>query len=89
MTFALLYAALYVRMIRANVMEAKHEDYVRTAAAKGASQARVMRVHVLRNALLPIVTILGMDIGFALGGAIFSRSRSTGRRAWATSRSRP
>jgi hypothetical protein len=66
MTFALLYAALYVRMIRANVMEAKHEDYVRTAVAKGASQSRVMRVHVLRNALLPIVTILGMDIGFAL-----------------------
>src|SRR4249920_2794106 len=49
MTFALLYAALYVRMIRANVMEAKHEDYVRTAHAKGASQARVMRAHVLRN----------------------------------------
>ena len=73
-TFALLFAALYVRMIRANVMEAKHEDYVRTAVAKGASQTRVMRVHVLRNALLPIVTILGMDIGFALGGAIFTES---------------
>ena len=74
MTFALLYAALYVRMIRANVMEAKNEDYVRTAHAKGASQSRVMRAHVLRNALLPIVTILGMDIGFALGGAIFTES---------------
>jgi len=74
MTFALLYAALYVRMIRANVMEAKNEDYVRTAHAKGASQTRVMRAHVLRNALLPIVTILGMDIGFALGGAIFTES---------------
>jgi len=74
MTFATLYAALYVRMIRANVMEAMHEDYVRTARSKGAAESRVMRVHVLRNALLPIVTILGMDIGTALGGAIFTES---------------
>jgi peptide/nickel transport system permease protein len=74
MTFAVLYAALYVRMIRANVMEAMHEDYVRTARAKGAAEPRVMRVHVLRNALLPVVTILGMDIGTALGGAIFTES---------------
>ncbi len=74
MTFAVLYAALYVRMIRANVMEAMNEDYVRTARAKGATAARVMRVHVLRNALLPVVTILGMDIGTALGGAIFTES---------------
>jgi peptide/nickel transport system permease protein len=74
MTFATLYAALYVRMVRANVMEAMHEDYVRTARSKGATEQRVMRVHVLRNALLPIVTILGMDIGTALGGAIFTES---------------
>jgi peptide/nickel transport system permease protein len=47
---------------------------VRTARAKGASEARVMRQHVLRNALLPVVTILGMDIGLALGGAIFTES---------------
>jgi len=74
MTFATLYAALYVRMIRANVMEAMNEDYVRTARSKGATEQRVMRVHVLRNALLPVVTILGMDIGTALGGAIFTES---------------
>jgi peptide/nickel transport system permease protein len=74
MTFAVLYAALYVRMIRANVMEAMHEDYVRTARSKGATEPRVMRVHILRNALLPVVTILGMDIGTALGGAIFTES---------------
>jgi peptide/nickel transport system permease protein len=74
MTFAILYAALYVRMIRANVIEAMNEDYVRTARAKGAPESRVIRVHVLRNALLPIVTMLGMDIGFALGGAIFTES---------------
>jgi peptide/nickel transport system permease protein len=73
-TFAILFAALYVRMIRANVMEALNEDYVRTARAKGAQEWLVMRSHVLRNALLPIVTMLGMDIGLALGGAIFTES---------------
>src|SRR6476469_10574603 len=73
-TFMLLYAALYVRLIRANVMETMNEDYVRTARAKGASERRVMIHHVLRNSLLPVVTILGMDIGLALSGAIFTES---------------
>jgi peptide/nickel transport system permease protein len=73
-TFAILFAALYVRMIRANVMETLNEDYVRTARAKGAPEWLVMRSHVLRNALLPVVTMLGMDIGLALGGAIFTES---------------
>jgi peptide/nickel transport system permease protein len=73
-TFAILFAALYVRMIRANVMEALNEDYVRTARAKGAPEWLVMKSHVLRNALLPVVTMLGMDIGIALGGAIFTES---------------
>jgi peptide/nickel transport system permease protein len=71
-TFALLFAALYVRMIRANVMETLNEDFVRTARAKGAPERQVMVSHVLRNALLPVVTMLGMDIGIALGGAIFT-----------------
>ena len=73
-TFMLLFAALYVRMIRANVLETLNEDYVRTARAKGAPETQVMRSHVLRNALLPVVTMLGMDIGLALGGAIFTES---------------
>ena len=73
-TFALLFAALYVRMIRANVMETLNEDYVRTARAKGAPEGQVIRSHVLRNALLPVVTMLGMDIGIALGGAIFTET---------------
>lgn len=73
-TFALLFAALYVRMIRSSVMETLNEDYVRTARAKGAPEARVLRSHVLRNSMLPIVTILGMDLGLALGGAIFTES---------------
>jgi peptide/nickel transport system permease protein len=73
-TFALLFAATYTRMIRANVMETLNEDYVRTARAKGAPESRVMRSHVLRNAMLAVVTMLGMDIGIALGGAIFTET---------------
>jgi peptide/nickel transport system permease protein len=71
-TFALLFAALYVRMIRANVMETMNEDFVRTARAKGAPERQVLLSHTLRNALLPVVTMLGMDIGIGLGGAIFT-----------------
>src|SRR3954466_8436663 len=74
MTFMILFAAVYVRMIRANVMETLNEDYVRTARAKGAPHWLVLRSHVLRNALLPIVTMLGMDIGIALGGAVFTET---------------
>jgi peptide/nickel transport system permease protein len=70
-TFALMFAAIYMRMVRASILEALGEDYVRTARAKGASEARIMRAHVLRNAMLPVVTMLGMDVGLALGGAVF------------------
>ncbi|MFL5914786.1 MAG: ABC transporter permease [Gaiellaceae bacterium] len=70
-TFTFLFAAIYVRMIRSSVMEAVNEDYVRTAWAKGASRRRVVIHHILRNSLLPVVTMLGMDIGLALGGSVF------------------
>ena len=74
LTFAILFAASYARMIRANVMDVLGEDYVRTARAKGVPEQQVIRRHVLRNALLPVVTMLGLDIGVALGGAIFTES---------------
>jgi peptide/nickel transport system permease protein len=73
-TFMILFAALYTRLVRANVMETMNEDFVRTARAKGAPERVVMRSHILRNSLLPVITILGMDIGLALGGAIFTES---------------
>jgi peptide/nickel transport system permease protein len=73
-TFAILFAALYVRMIRANVLDTINEDYVRTARAKGAPEHLVLRSHVLRNAMLPVVTMLGMDISLALGGAVFTET---------------
>jgi peptide/nickel transport system permease protein len=71
LTFTILFAALYVRMIRANVLDVLDADYVQTARAKGASPWRVLRAHVLRNALMPVVTMLGMDMGIAFGGAVF------------------
>jgi peptide/nickel transport system permease protein len=74
MTFAFLFSATYTRFIRAQVMETLNEDYVRTARAKGAPESRVIVQHVLRNALMTVVTILGLDIGLALGGAIFTES---------------
>jgi peptide/nickel transport system permease protein len=71
LTFALIFAALYARMIRSSLLETLGEDYVRTARAKGAGSFRVMRTHVFRNALLPVVTMLGMDVGIAFAGALF------------------
>jgi peptide/nickel transport system permease protein len=73
-TFAVLYAALYTRMIRASVIETMDEDYVRTAEAKGAPLRRILRGHVLRNAMLPVVTMLGMDLGYWIGNAVFVES---------------
>src|ERR671932_364347 len=73
-TFAILFAALYVRMIRANTLETMNEDYVRTARAKGAPEWLGLRSHILRHSMLPVVTMLGMDIGLALGGAVFTET---------------
>jgi peptide/nickel transport system permease protein len=70
-TLAILYAANYTRMTRATTIETLNEDYVRTARAKGVGPRRVLRAHVVRNSMLPIVTMLGMDVALALGGAVF------------------
>lgn len=70
-TLAVFFAAMYVRMIRASMLEVLDEDYVRAARAKGAPERQVIVRHVLRNALLPVVTMLGMDVGLSLGSAAF------------------
>lgn len=70
-TLAIVVAGTYVRFVRAEVMDTLSMDFVRTARAKGAPEQRVIRKHVLRNAMLPVVTMVGMDIGLLLGGAIF------------------
>jgi len=60
--FALAFAAMYARMIRASVLDILNEDYVRTARAKGLGDWSILKTHVLRNAMLPIVTMIGMDV---------------------------
>jgi peptide/nickel transport system permease protein len=70
-TYGVIFAALYARMIRASLLETMEEDYIRTAVAKGASTSRIVRRHALRNAMLPIITMLGMDVGVAFAGALF------------------
>lgn len=65
-------AAILARMLRASLLEIFHEDYIRTARAKGLTRARVYGVHALRNALLPVVTIMGLQLGTLLGGAVIT-----------------
>jgi peptide/nickel transport system permease protein len=69
-TLAVVYIGFYSRVLRSNMLDAMGEDYVRTARAKGLSERRVMTRHVLRNSLVPIVTLFGLDFGALLGGAI-------------------
>jgi peptide/nickel transport system permease protein len=65
---AILFIGFYSRVLRSNVLDTINEDYVRTARAKGLSERRIMIRHVLRNSLIPIVTLWGLDFGAVLGG---------------------
>jgi len=67
-TLAILFIGFYGRVLRSNILDAINEDYVRTARAKGLSSRRVLIKHVLRNSLIPIVTLFGLDFGAVLGG---------------------
>ncbi|MFJ5234061.1 ABC transporter permease [Kitasatospora sp. NPDC088391] len=73
-TLALLYAAIYARMTRNSVIETMAEPYVRTARAKGLPERRVVGKHGLRPALTPVATMLGMDLGGLLAGALITES---------------
>lgn len=64
------YVAIYARLARATMLEVMDQDYVRTARAKGLNETRVIYVHTLRNALLPIVTMAGLQVSTVLGGAV-------------------
>jgi peptide/nickel transport system permease protein len=74
MVLAAAYAALYARLLRANLIEAMGEDYIRTARAKGLTERRVIFRHGMRGAVTPIVTALGLDVGSLLGGAVLTES---------------
>ncbi|HEX3004388.1 MAG TPA: ABC transporter permease, partial [Angustibacter sp.] len=73
-TLAFLYAALYARLTRAGMLDTMHEDYIRTARAKGLPERTVVLKHGLRSALTPILTIFGLDVGLLLGGAVLTES---------------
>lgn len=65
---AILSVGFYSRVLRSNMLDVMNEDYVRTARAKGLSESKVMRRHVLRNSLIPIVTLFGLDFGATIAG---------------------
>jgi peptide/nickel transport system permease protein len=72
LTLAMVTAAAYTRLTRTSMLDVLGEDYIRTARSKGMPERRVIRVHGLRAALTPVVTLAGLDIGTALGGVIIT-----------------
>lgn len=73
-TLALFFMAIYTRMTRASMLEASQQDYVKTARAKGLKPRVIQRRHILRNALLPIITLAGLQAGQMVGGAILTET---------------
>ncbi|MEL7171383.1 MAG: ABC transporter permease [Pseudomonadota bacterium] len=73
-TLSLFYLALYTRLMRASMLEQQGQDYVTTARAKGVTERRIVFVHVLRNALLPVVTMAGVQVGALIGGSVIVES---------------
>jgi peptide/nickel transport system permease protein len=67
-TLAVLYVGFYSRVLRSNMLDVMNEDYVRTARAKGITERQVRIRHVLRNSMIPIVTLFGLDFGAVVGG---------------------
>ncbi len=74
MTLSVIFIALIARMTRASVMEVLEEDYIRTARAKGQNELRVLLRHALRNAAVPIVTVIGIGIALLIGGVVVTES---------------
>lgn len=72
LVLAFLNAALYTRLTRGEMLEVMGEDYIRTARAKGLGERRTVSKHALRNVLIPVVTVFGLDLGGLLGGAILT-----------------
>ena len=67
-TLAVLFVGIYSRVLRSNMLDAMNEDYVRTARAKGLSERQVRVRHVLRNSMIPVITLFGLDFGMVVGG---------------------
>jgi peptide/nickel transport system permease protein len=71
---AAAFSAIYARLTRSNLLEVMSEDYVRTARAKGVKERRVIVRHGLRAAITPVITVLGLDLGILVGGAILTET---------------
>jgi peptide/nickel transport system permease protein len=74
LTLGLIFLAIYLRIMRASMLEVLNLDFVRTARAKGLDETSVVVRHVLRNALLPMVTLIGLQVGTMLGGSVVVES---------------
>jgi len=74
LTLSVIFIALIARMTRATVMEVLEEDYIRTARAKGQSEFKILMRHALRNAAVPIVTVIGIGIALLIGGVVVTES---------------
>lgn len=74
LVLAAAFAAIYARLLRSNLLETMSEDYIRTARSKGLSERRVVLRHGVRSAITPVVTVLGLDIGILMGGAILTET---------------
>jgi peptide/nickel transport system permease protein len=65
-------AAVFMRMTRSSVLEVMRQDYVRTARARGAAEPGVLWRHALKNSLIPLITVAGVQMGYLLGGAVIT-----------------
>ena len=74
LTLGCFFMAVYARLTRASMLEVMGMDFVKTARAKGVPSGRVVRVHVLRNALLPVITFAGIQLGQMAGGAVLTET---------------
>ena len=74
LTLGLIQMAAIMRFTRSSLLEALRQDYVRTARAKGLAEARLVWRHALSNALIPVVTVIGLQVGTLLGGAIIAET---------------
>lgn len=74
LTLSLFSLALVARMTRSSMLEVLEEDYIRTARAKGLTEQTMVRVHALKNAMIPVVTVLGLQFGALLGGAVLTET---------------
>jgi peptide/nickel transport system permease protein len=70
LTLGLFYVAIYARLTRAAMLEVQTQDFVKTAKAKGLPSGRIVRAHILRNAILPVITLAGIQAGQLIGGSI-------------------